>query len=316
MMNKEDFFTNKKIIIIFAMICCFLWGSAYPAIKIGYEVFNIAENDLSSKIMFAGYRFVLAGIIVLVLAIILKKKVFKLNKKQIIQLIVLGITQTTLQYTFFYIGLSYTSGVNAAILNGTGTFFSIIIAHFLYKNDRISLNKILGCIIGFAGVVLVNFNGSFSSGFSLKGDVLIVLSTLVTSAAVIYGKTLSQKQDTFIITGYQFFIGGVVLTVCGFSLGGSLTNFNLQSISLLIYMGLLSAIAFCLWTLLLKYNKVGKIAVFNFLTPVFGSILSAIFLNENIFNSKTIIALILVCIGIFLVNSEMSIVKNNKKIQV
>lgn len=315
-MNKEDFFTNKKIIIIFAMISCFLWGSAYPAIKIGYEVFNIAENDLSSKIVFAGYRFVLAGIIVLVLAIILKKKVFKLNKKQIIQLIVLGITQTTLQYTFFYIGLSYTSGVNAAILNGTGTFFSIIIAHFLYKNDRISLNKILGCIIGFAGVVLVNFNGSFSSGFSLKGDVLIVLSTLVTSAAVIYGKTLSQKQDTFIITGYQLFIGGVVLTVCGFSLGGSLTNFNLQSISLLIYMGLLSAIAFCLWTLLLKYNKVGKIAVFNFLTPVFGSILSAIFLNENIFNSKTIIALILVCIGIFLVNSEMSIVKNNKKIQV
>ena len=76
-MNKEDFFTNKKIIIIFAMICCFLWGSAYPAIKIGYEVFNIAENDLSSKIVFAGYRFVLAGIIVLVLAIILKKTISK-----------------------------------------------------------------------------------------------------------------------------------------------------------------------------------------------------------------------------------------------
>ena len=296
-MNKEDFFTNKKIIIIFAMICCFLWGSAYPAIKIGYEVFNIAENDLSSKIVFAGYRFVLAGIIVLVLAIILKKKVFKLNKKQIIQLIVLGITQTTLQYTFFYIGLSYTSGVNAAILNGTGTFFSIIIAHFLYKNDRISLNKILGCIIGFAGVVLV----------SLKGDVLIVLSTLVTSAAVIYGKTLSQKQDTFIITGYQLLIGGIVLVILGVSFGGYLLNFNIESISLLIYMAVLSAVAFSLWTLLLKYNKVGKIAVFYFLIPVFGTILSSIFLDENIFNIKTFIALILVCIGIFLVNKQKKV---------
>ena len=306
-MNKEDFFTNKKIIIIFAMICCFLWGSAYPAIKIGYKVFNIAENDLSSKIVFAGYRFVLAGIIVLVLAIILKKKVFKLNKKQIIQLIVLGITQTTLQYTFFYIGLSYTSGVNAAILNGTGTFFSIIIAHFLYKNDRISLNKILGCIIGFAGVVLVNFNGSFSLGFSLKGDVLIVLSTLVTSAAVIYGKTLSQKQDTFIITGYQLLIGGIVLVILGVGFGGYLLNFNIESISLLIYMAVLSAVAFSLWTLLLKYNKVGKIAVFYFLIPVFGTILSSIFLDENIFNIKTFIALILVCIGIFLVNKQKKI---------
>lgn len=303
-MNKENFFTSKKVIIIFAMICCFLWGSAYPAIKIGYEVFNIAENNLSSKIVFAGYRFVLAGIIVLVLAIILKKKVFKLNKKQIMQLIVLGITQTTLQYTFFYIGLSYTTGVNAAILNGTGTFFSIIIAHFLYKNDRISLNKILGCIIGFAGVILVNFNGNFSGGFSLKGDILIVLSTLVTSAAVIYGKTLSQKQDTFIITGYQLFIGGVILTVLGISFGGHLSGFNLESTTLLIYMSALSATAFSLWTLLLKYNKVGKIAVFYFLIPVFGTILSSIFLNENIFSIKTFIALILVCIGIFLVNKQ------------
>ena len=303
-MNKENFFTSKKVIVIFAMICCFLWGSAYPAIKIGYEVFNIGENNLPSKIVFAGYRFVLAGIIVLVLAIILKKKIFKLDKKQIVQLIVLGITQTTLQYTFFYIGLSYTTGVNAAILNGTGTFFSIIIAHFLYKNDRISLNKIWGCIIGFAGVILVNFNGSFSGGFSLKGDILIVLSTFVTSAAVIYGKTLSQKQDTFIITGYQLFIGGVILTLFGISFGGHLSGFNIESITLLIYMAALSAIAFSLWTLLLKYNKVGKIAVFYFLIPVFGTILSSIFLNENIFSIKTFIALILVCIGIFLVNKQ------------
>lgn len=306
-MNKENFFTSKRVIVIFAMICCFLWGSAYPAIKIGYEMFNIGENNLSSKIIFAGYRFVLAGIMVLILAIILKKKVFKLNKKQIIELMILGITQTTLQYTFFYIGLSYTTGVNAAILNGTGTFFSIIIAHFLYKNDRISLNKILGCIIGFAGVILVNFNGSFSGGFSLKGDLLIVLSTLVTSAAVIYGKTLSQKQDTFIITGYQLFIGGVILTLFGISFGGHLSGFNIESTTLLIYMAALSATAFSLWTLLLKYNKVGKIAVFYFLIPIFGTILSSIFLDENIFSIKTLIALILVCIGIFLVNKQKSI---------
>ena len=177
----------------------------------------------------------------------------------------------------------------------------------MYKNDRISLNKILGCIIGFAGVVLVNFNGSFSLGFSLKGDVLIVLSTLVTSAAVIYGKTLSQKQDTFIITGYQLLIGGIVLVILGVSFGGYLLNFNIESISLLIYMAVLSAVAFSLWTLLLKYNKVGKIAVFYFLIPVFGTILSSIFLDENIFNIKTFIALILVCIGIFLVNKQKKV---------
>ncbi len=304
-MKKENFFTSKKIIVIFAMISCFLWGTAYPAIKIGYEIFNITENDIPSKIVFAGYRYFLAGIMVLVLSVILRKKIFKLNKKQIMQLILLGVTQTTLQYTFFYIGLAYTTGVNAAILNGTGTFFSIIIAHFLYKNDRISLNKTLGCIIGFCGVILVNFNGSFlGSSFNLKGDILIILATFVASASAIYGKTLSQKQDTFIITGYQLFIGGIILIIMGVSFGGCLSGFNVEATTLLIYMAALSATAFLLWTLLLKYNKVGKIAVFNFLIPVFGTILSSVFLNENIFNIKTLIALILVCIGIFLVNKQ------------
>ena len=315
-MGKKEFFTNKKIILIFALISCILWGSAYPAIKIGYDMFNIEGSNIPSKMVFAGYRFAFAGLMVLTLAIFLKKSIFKINRKQLLSLVLLGLTQTALQYTFFYIGLSYTTGVKGAILNGTGTFFGIIIAHFLYKNDKININKIIGCTIGFIGVILVNLTGNFlGDGFNFKGDGLIILSTFISSAATIYGKTLSQKQDPFIITGYQLFIGGVVLTAFGFSFGGDLTGFNLASTSLLIYMGLLSAIAFSLWTLLLKYNKVGKIAVFNFLIPVFGSILSAIFLNENIFNSKTFIALILVCIGIFLVNKEVDIVKNNKKIQ-
>lgn len=315
-MNREELFTNKKIILLFALISCILWGSAYPAIKIGYEIFSIGQNNIPSKIIFAGYRFLLDGLIVLVLSVILKKKIFKLSKKEVVSLMLLGITQTTLQYTFFYIGLSYTTGVRGAILNGTGTFFSIIIAHFLYKNDKISVNKIIGCTIGFIGVILVNLTGNFfETSFNFMGDGLIILSTFISSSAAIYSKTLSKKQDTFIITGYQLFIGGVVLTALGFCFGGDLSGFNLISTSLLIYMALLSSIAFLFWTVLLKYNKVGKIAVFNFLIPVFGSILSAIFLNESIFNIKTFIALILVCIGIFLVNKEVTLIKNNEKVE-
>ena len=66
-------------------------------------------------------------------------------------------------------------------------------------------------------------------------------------------------------------------------------------------MASLSAIAFALWSQLLKYNKVGVISVFNFLIPVFGTILSAIILKENIFDIKILVALLLVCTGIYLV---------------
>ena len=166
-----------------------------------------------------------------------------------------------------------------------------------------NLNKILGCIVGFIGVIIVNLNGEslFGSSFSIQGEGFVMLAAFILSAASIYGKKITKDQDASTITGYQLFIGGVVLLILGYAFGGSLSGFTLKSTSLLLYMALLSSIAFAVWTQLLKYNKVGIISVFNFLVPIFGSLLSAIFLGENIFDIKIFISLIFVCAGIYLV---------------
>lgn len=302
-MNREKFYTNRRNIVLLATLCCFLWGSAYPAIKGGYELFNISGGDIPSKLIFAGYRFALAGIIVLWVQIISKKNIFVLNKKEIVQVTLLGIFQTTLQYIFFYIGLAYTTGIRSSIINGTGAFFSILLAHFIYKNDRLNVNKIVGCIVGFIGVIIVNLNGQdfFASSFSIQGEGFVMLAALILSASSIYGKKITQNQDASIITGYQLFIGGLILLLLGYISGGCLSGFTFKSTSLLIYMALLSSVAFAVWTQLLKYNKVGIISIFNFLVPVFGSLLSAIFLGENIFDIKILISLIFVCLGIYMV---------------
>ncbi|WP_455821907.1 DMT family transporter [Clostridium butyricum] len=302
-MNREKFYTNRRNIVLLATLCCFLWGSAYPAIKGGYELFNISGGDIPSKLIFAGYRFALAGIIVLWVQIISKKNIFVLNKKEIVQVTLLGIFQTTLQYIFFYIGLAYTTGIRSSIINGTGAFFSILLAHFIYKNDRLNVNKIVGCIVGFIGVIIVNLNGQdfFASSFSIQGEGFVMLAALILSASSIYGKKITQNQDASIVTGYQLFIGGLILLLLGYISGGCLSGFTFKSTSLLIYMALLSSIAFAVWTQLLKYNKVGIISIFNFLVPVFGSLLSAIFLGENIFDINILISLIFVCLGIYMV---------------
>ncbi|WP_455793470.1 DMT family transporter [Clostridium butyricum] len=302
-MNREKFYTNRRNIVLLATLCCFLWGSAYPAIKGGYELFNISGGDIPSKLIFAGYRFALAGIIVLWVQIISKKNIFVLNKKEIVQVTLLGIFQTTLQYIFFYIGLAYTTGIRSSIINGIGAFFSILLAHFIYKNDRLNVNKIVGCIVGFIGVIIVNLNGQdfFASSFSIQGEGFVMLAALILSASSIYGKKITQNQDASIVTGYQLFIGGLILLLLGYISGGCLSGFTFKSTSLLIYMALLSSVAFAVWTQLLKYNKVGIISIFNFLVPVFGSLLSAIFLGENIFDIKILISLIFVCLGIYMV---------------
>ena len=305
-MDKTKFYTKRTNIILLALLCCALWGSAYPAVKCGYEFFNIGADDIATKLIFAGYRFSLAGLIVLFYEAITKNNIFAFTVGQYGNITLLGIINTTIQYIFFYVGLSYTTGVRGSIINGTGTFISIILAHFLYKNDKLKFNKIIGCIIGFSGVVLVNLNGggSISGTFSFKGEGFILISTCAFAIGSIYSKNITQKIDAAIVTGYQLFIGGMVLTASGYIFGGRLTGFTLKSTTLLLYMALLSAVAFVVWMQLFKFNKVGKIAVFNFLVPVFGTLLSGIFLHENIMDIKILIALILVCTGIYLVYRE------------
>ncbi|MCD2346616.1 DMT family transporter [Clostridium guangxiense] len=304
-MDTKKFLTNKKIIIILATICCLLWGSAFPGVKTGYSLFKISANDIPSKFVFAGYRFTLAGIIVLIIAVISGKNILIFNKKNILQIIILGLTQTTIQYVFFYIGLGYTTGSKGSIVNATLTFFSIILAHFIYRNDRLNFNKVIGCTLGFIGVIAANLSSDvLKLSFSFKGEGLVMFSAFAASASSIYGKKITQSLDSIIVTGYQLFIGGFILTALGLLNRGSLSTFTPESTLLLFYLAILSSTAFSIWTALLKYNKVGFVSMFNFLVPVFGVLLSAIILKENILDIKNLVALILVCIGIILANSE------------
>ena len=305
MLDTHPFFSRHKVVILLACLCCLLWGSAYPAIKNGYALFAIAPDDIPSKMVFAGYRFVCAGLLLLVLAALTQRQIFNLGWKKLRQITLLGLTQTSLQYVFFYVGLAYTTGVKGSIMNATGTFFSVLLAHFIYKNDRLSVNKILGCAVGFVGVMVVNFSHDLLDfHFTLAGEGFVVMAAFILSAASIYGKKISKDMDSIILTGYQLAIGGLVLVVGGYAVGGTLTGFTLKSSALLFYLALLSSVAFALWTILLKYNRVGMVAIFNFLVPIFGAILSAVFLGESILEWKNVIALVLVCAGIWMVTKE------------
>jgi len=298
-------FARKNVAYACATLCCLLWGSSYPAIKSGYELFHIATDDIASKVVFAGWRFLFAGLLLLLFALAQRKPIARLSPRQFGQLTVLGLTQTAVQYTFFYIGLAYTTGAKGSIMNATATFFSVLLAHFIYQNDRISFNKALGCILGFAGVMLVNFNSGLEDfHFIWNGDGFVVLAAFILSAAVLYGKRLSQTMDPTVMTGWQLAIGGVMLMVGGYLAGGTLEISSISAAAVLGYLTLLSSVAFALWSLLLKFNRVSTIAPFNFLVPVAGTVLSAVFLGENILEIKYAVALVLVCSGIWWVNKR------------
>ena len=158
-MKKEAFFSKTIVVWIGAMICCALWGSAFPCIKLGYAWMNIDASDTASQILYAGCRFTLAGILTILLGSVLNKGLLVPKKQAIPKIVWLSLLQTVIQYLFFYIGLAHTSGVKASIIEGVNVFVAILVAGLIFKQEKVTARKMVGCLVGFAGVVLVNLIG-------------------------------------------------------------------------------------------------------------------------------------------------------------
>lgn len=291
---------NIWVVALLANVCCALWGSAFPCVKTGYEWLDI--HSVCDQILFAGIRFTLAGIQLFVLYGLINHKICRIEKAIFPKVLRLGIVQTFVQYLFFYIGVSHVTGVKGSIINSANSFFMIILAHFLVKGERLNLKKIIGCLLGVAGVIAVNVGGDFSGGMTLTGEGFILCASLAYAMASILAKGLSQGQDPMVITCYNFLLGGILLLLAGILMGGRIPSFTGKSLLLLFYMGMISAGAFSIWTLLLKYNQVGKVAIFGFMIPVYGCLFSGLFLQETLLKAGNLAALLLVCSGIIIVN--------------
>jgi drug/metabolite transporter (DMT)-like permease len=295
---------NKSFVFLMAMIATALWGSAYPSIKVGYELFSIAGTDIGSKLVFAGYRFAFAGILVLLFSKWNRRNLEeyrKIDRRKLSKFFALGLMQTTIQYIFFYLGLANTTGAKGSIVNSSGAFFGVVLAPLFYRDDRLNIKKIAGCLIGFAGIILINLDGSSLTGFKMTGEGFILIAALAQTFASFYSKQLVKESNVMTVTGSQLLLGGLPLLLIGYGMGGHL-NFHLYGVLLLSYMAALSAVAFTIWTQLLKYNPASEITIYNLFIPVFGTILSGIFLGEHIFTALNIISIVCVSLGILFVN--------------
>lgn len=303
-MKKLDL-TKTGVIIGFALTATILWGSAYPCIKLGYEWFGIEAQDIPAKLVFAGIRFLLAGLMTLAFGSAAGKRLLLPQKQNIPGILALGFVMTMLHYIFFYVGLANTTGVKGAIVYGTSTFFAVLLAAVCYQSDRLNLRKGIGCLLGFAGIVYVNLgSGGLEGGFSPAGEGSMLIAAVLFAVGNLMSKRLAGREDSVVITGWQLSVGGFALLAAGLICRGHLSLVTANGIALLLYLSLLSAVAFSLWTMLLKANSMGRVTIFNFLVPIFGVILSGIILKEAFLTLRNMISLACVSLGIYLVNRE------------
>lgn len=301
MQNK--IYTNPIFVVLSALLCTALWGSATPFIKTGYESLKVSGTP--SIMLFAGIRFALAGIITVIIYSIIERKFLYPKKKSLKYVGIISVFQTVLQYIFFYVGLANTSGVKGTILSGSSAFFSILVATLIFRQEKLTLKKIIACLIGFSGVVVVNLNG-LELNLNFLGDCFVIFSAISLAFSSVLMKIYSKEENPVVLSGYQFILGGAVMIILGLAFGGSISFESLTGVGILTYLAFLSAVAYALWGILLKYNPVSKVTVFSFMTPVFGVILSNIMLTEsgNVSVVNVLVALALICAGIFTLNYQ------------
>lgn len=305
--EKQTMLTKKAVVCIGAMFCCILWGSAVPSIKIGYDLFHIGQSDFASQILFAGIRFALAGVLTIIFGSVINKRVLVPKRGSSGYIFTLSMFQTVLQYIPFYIGVANSTGVKSAIVLGVGVFVTIFVSCVLFRSERLTKSKVIGSFIGIVGIVIVNLSGGSAglTAFSFRGDGLIILSTISYALSSSYLKKFSEKENPITLSGYQFFVGGVIMALFGMAVGGNITVFTLKGGLILAYLAFISAAAYTVWGILLKYNPVSRVAVYGFMNPLFGVILSAMFLGEStVLGWSYVVALVSVCTGIFIVNKK------------
>ncbi len=302
--NTQSLFTGKLRVAVLAVFCCLLWGSAYPVIKICYLQMGITMPF--DMILFAGLRFAASGIMVMLFTrFILKVKIMP-AKEEWPMIAILALAQTFASYFFSYIGISNTAASKASILTAAELFMTTGIAHFFFRDDRLNLRKILGLVFGFAGIIAANLSSlqNFSWAFSIDGEGFVLISSFFISASFIYVKKKGGHRDLLRINGWQLFLGGVLLIATGWTGSAGSLSFTWESAGLLCYLAMLSAAAFSIWFLLLKYNHASEVSIYKSTMPVIGVAISVMIISGEQLTWFALAGLLLVVAGIMITNAN------------
>ena len=188
-----------------------------------------------------------------------------------------------------------------AVFDQLCVFVIVLCGGLIFREDRLTVKKTVGCIMGFIGVLIINTDG-ISLSFDIMGEGVMLLAVLAQTLAYFVAKGTASDISAPKLVGYGQTVGGVIL--CGFSLimGGRIHTVNAPAILSLIALILISSLAYMLSLAPLKYFPASEISSFNLLITVFGVIMSAIVLGEDVLRWNYFLSLSLLSAGIVMIN--------------
>jgi len=256
---------QKKYVAGLAILACLLWSTAFAGVKIGFEY-------MPKPFTFAGLRFTLAGLLLIPFA--WKRDSFNqlfLHRKVITYVVFLN---TAVGYALYYIAMSYVGGATAAIIIGSGPLITAVMTHFTMADDRMDRYKGLSILLGLVGIIVIMVNSKPLTPVGQKeifGILLLLTNSTLTSFANIKVAQMKEGISGVFLTVNQMLWGGLILLGMGRIFEGKIQlNQPVNFYIALVWLALVSAVAFSIWFFLIQVDgvKVSELNMFKFFIPV------------------------------------------------
>ncbi|MGI8908667.1 MAG: DMT family transporter [Candidatus Sumerlaeaceae bacterium] len=286
------------------LLATFLWGTAFPVAKTALQ--HVGPLTL------AGLRFTIAGLLLLASSTVFRSQMEPAEPQgkrpvEWLRVLAISLMSTASFYGLLFLGMTRTSAASVAAIDAAGPVISVVFAHFALHDDRLSVRRGAAILLAFAGILSIALakQGHGIAQTSLIGCGLILLGLTFNSAGTMLVVTYRGRFGIDRLTGTQMFLGGCLLLILAWILEQPLTQLRvpLSFCWLLLWLAIVSAVAFRLWYGLIRRYKVTSLTVFSFLTGLWGVALSVVFLNDRL-TPQFIVGLIAVVAGVIMMNSE------------
>jgi len=291
---------NKAKTVLLSLAVMLLWGSLYPCIKLSYAAFSIDSGSSADILLFAAIRFLICGSFISCFCFCTRRQLSQPTASAVGYFLLIGLFSIALHYGCMYIGLSLTGSGKTALLKQAGSLLYVCLAFLFIKEEKFSYFRLLGGVIGFSGVVIINLSpGSLQFGI---GELMVLIASVCTVAANVISRRTVQKASPYWLTGISQLSGGLILLVVALCMGGELPAVSLKGLLLLGYICTASIVSYMLWYTILQKSVLSNMLIIKFAEPIFACIFSAVLLGENIFKLQYLLAFVLIAAGILVGN--------------
>lgn len=272
------------------LLTTFLMGSSFAVVKLGLPY--------SSPLLLAALRFTLAGLMMAVIVLILKRP-HPTSIKSWIKILVIGAFQTAGVMGCIFLSLRTITASESSILTFTNPLLVVVFSTIFLKTHY-KFYQWIGVLFGLVGVSI-----TMGAQLELKIGILYgILSAVFWAIATLLANKWGVHFDTWVLSAYQMLFGGFLLLLSSFIVEKPFFILNSHSLLVLLWLSIMSSIVqFAVWYYLLQKGDPGKTSAFLFLAPFFGVLSGWLILGESLYLS-IIVGGIFIIIGIYLVNSN------------